>query len=183
MTRSIGLAAFCAVAASLAGCAGGPVGNPTVPAPVKPVALQSYLGRDYELARYDQGFERNCEGVTAEYAALSGGLVSVINTCHKGAPDGPLSIARGRAKTVGDPQGAKFKVSFFGPFFVGDYWVLDHGDNYEWSIVGEGSGRYLWLLTRNATPTEAEKTDILTRAKALGYDTGMLRFTKQPPAS
>ena len=30
----------------------------------------------------------------------------------------------------------------------GDYWVLDHADDYSWSIVGEGSGRYLWLLSR-----------------------------------
>ena len=168
-------------AMSLAGCAGGPVGNPTVPAPLKSVELSRYLGRYYEMARYEQGFERGCEGVTAEYATLPDGLVSVVNTCHKGEPGGPVSVTRGRAKPVGDPQGAKFKVSFFGPFFVGDYWVLDHGDNYEWSIVGEGSGRYLWLLTRDATPSEAEKSAILARAKALGYDTGMLRFTKQPP--
>ena len=169
-------------AASLVGCASGPVGNPTVPAPVKTVELSRYLGRYYEMARYEQAFEHGCEGVTADYATLPGGLVSVTNTCRKGAPDGPVSIARGRAKPAGDPQGAKFKVSFFGPFFVGDYWVLDHGDDYDWSIVGEGSGRYLWLLTREAVPGEATRTLILARAKALGYDTSLLRFTKQPPA-
>jgi apolipoprotein D and lipocalin family protein len=166
---------------SLAGCVSGPVGNPTVPAPTKMVALDRYLGRYYEMARYEQGFERGCEGVTAEYAALPNGLVSVVNTCHKGAPDGPVNAVHGRAKAVGDAQGAKFKVSFFGPFFVGDYWVLDHGDNYEWSIVGEGSGRYLWLLTRDPAPSEAERSLILARTKALGYDTNLLRFTKQPP--
>ena len=176
-----GLAAL-AAALGLSACAGGPVGNPTVPEPTKSVALDRYLGRYYEMARYEQGFERGCEGVTADYGVSPGGLVSVTNTCRKGAPDGTVSIAHGRAKPVGDAQGAKFKVSFFGPFFVGDYWVLDHGDNYEWSIVGEGSGRYLWLLTRDAVPPEAEKSAILARAKVLGYDTGMLRFTKQPPA-
>ncbi|MGH1558310.1 lipocalin family protein [Caulobacter segnis] len=34
----------------------------------------------------------------------------------------------------------------------GDYWVLDHADDYSWSIVGEGSGGILWLLSRRACP-------------------------------
>ena len=46
-----------------------PVGNQRVPEPAKPVDLERYLGRWYELARYDVGFERRCEGVTADYAA------------------------------------------------------------------------------------------------------------------
>jgi apolipoprotein D and lipocalin family protein len=72
-------------------------------------------------------------------------------------------------------------VSFFGPFF-GDYWVLDHADDYAWSIVGEPSGRYLWILSRNATPTPAALAALKSRAAALGYDVTMLRETKQPPA-
>ena len=73
---------------------------------------------------------------------------------------------------------AKLKVSFFGPFF-GDYWIMDHADDYSWAIVGEGSGKYLWLLSRRV-PTPADREALTARAKALGYDVGMLRQTKQP---
>jgi apolipoprotein D and lipocalin family protein len=73
-------------------------------------------------------------------------------------------------------------VSFFGPFFVGNYWVMDHADDYAWTIVGEPSGKYLWILTRQATPPQAEKDALVARVAALGYDTKMLRFTRQPPA-
>ena len=55
--------------------------------------------------------------------------------------------------------------------------MLDHADDYSWSIVGEGSGRYLWLLTRKP-PTPAELKALTDRAKAMGYDTSMLRVTK-----
>jgi apolipoprotein D and lipocalin family protein len=79
---------------------------------------------------------------------------------------------------LADPVGkAKLKVSFFGPFYVGDYWVLDHADDYSWSIVGEGSGRYLWLLTRER-PTPAQLSALTDRARAMGYDTAMLRVTR-----
>ena len=74
---------------------------------------------------------------------------------------------------------AKLKVSFFGPFY-GDYWVLDHADDYSWSIVGEPSGRYLWILNRKATPPEAEVQRLIGRVRELGYDTTMMLRTKQP---
>jgi apolipoprotein D and lipocalin family protein len=101
----------------------------------------------------------------------------VINRCRK--PDGKTTQATGRAKIVDRISGAKLKVSFFGPFY-GDYWVMDHAEDYSWSIVGEPSGRYLWLLARTANPAPAEREALIARAKALGYDTAMLRITQQP---
>jgi len=111
------------------------VGNPRPPEPVRAVELNRYLGRWYELARYDMAFERGCEAVTADYSLRPDGLIKVVNSCHKGAEDGPLAVAVGRAKRVGDPLGARLKVSFFGPFYA-DYWVLDHAPDYAWAIVG-----------------------------------------------
>lgn len=167
---------------AVAACVIRPVSEGRVREPAKPVDLERYLGKWYEFARYDQAFERNCEGVTAEYAMRPDGLISVVNTCRKGSPDGPVKVAEGKAKVVEGSQGAKLKVSFFGPFFVGDYWVLDHADDYGWSIVGEGTGRYLWVLTRAPVLPQAEAQALLDRVAGLGYDTERLHMTEQPPA-
>lgn len=156
----------------------GKSGNARVPEPAKPVDLSRYAGRWYELARYENGFERNCEAVTADYAARDDGLIDVTNSCRKGGMDGPLDVAKGRAKIVAGSGNAKLKVSFFGPFFFGDYWVLDHADDYSWSIVGEPGGRYLWILTREAKPASDVKAALIDRVRALGYDTSMLRITQ-----
>lgn len=165
------------LAMSLSACVSGPVGNPRPPQPAKTVELDRYLGKWYEVARYDMRFEKGCEGVTAEYSKRPDGLIRVLNTCHQGAVDGPVKTSEGKAKIVDTTTNAKLKVSFFGPFY-GDYWILDHADDYGWSIVGEGSGRYLWLLSRKL-PTQADREALTARAKALGYDVGLLRPTKQ----
>jgi apolipoprotein D and lipocalin family protein len=173
------LALISLAAIGLAACASmtaGPVGNSAVPQPAKPVDLKRYAGLWYEMARYENRFERNCEAVTAAYRALPNGMVEVVNSCHKGAVGGPLKVAKGRAKLVAGSQDAKLKVSFFGPFF-GDYWVLDHADDYSWSIVGEPSGRYLWILTRAAKPDPATRDILLSRVKALGYNSRLIRLT------
>jgi apolipoprotein D and lipocalin family protein len=180
-SRLLAFGGFGLAAIGLAACSGlitrHPVGNRAVPQPHKKVELQKYLGRWYEIARYEQGFQKGCEGVTADYSQRADGSIDVLNRCRK--PDGKSSEARGRAKVIDRETKAKLKVSFFGPFY-GNYWILDHGDDYSWSIVGEPSGRYLWILDREATPAEAKVQKLIARARDLGYDTSMLRRTRQP---
>jgi apolipoprotein D and lipocalin family protein len=169
---------FVAALLLLAGCVAGPVGNANVPQPAKPVDLSRYLGVWYEIARYENSFERGCTNVTAEYRARTDGLVDVINTCRR-SPTGELSVARGRARVVPGSGNAKFKVSFFGPFFFGDYWVLDHAADYSWSIVGEPSGRFLWILSRQKSPAPAKLAVLRSRVAGLGYERKLLRSTPQ----
>jgi apolipoprotein D and lipocalin family protein len=174
-------AALIGTVIALAGCSTllqrHPVGNRAVPEPAKAVELQRYVGRWYEIARYEQSFQKGCEGVSADYSLGSDGSIAVVNRCRK--PDGKISEARGRAKIVDSTSNAKLKVSFFGPFY-GDYWVLDHADDYSWSIVGEPSGRYLWILAREPTPPKANMDSLIQRVRNMGYDVSMLLRTKQP---
>jgi len=176
---------------ALPACVGspGPVGNTAVPAPAKPVALDAYLGTWFEYARYEAPFQTGCEGVTADYSLrdTSGdAILRVVNSCYKGGLDGEFEQSTGRAKIVEGTDGAQLKVSFFGPFY-GDYWVLDRGEPdtgtdglYPWSIVGEPSGRYLWILTREARPDAAMRTMLEARVRELGYDWSLVRFTQHP---
>jgi apolipoprotein D and lipocalin family protein len=153
-----------------------PVGNRNVPEPSKPVDLERYLGRWYEIARYEQRFERGCTAATADYSLRDDGNIDVVNRCLKSG--GRQSEARGIAKVVDRNSNAKLKVSFFRPFY-GDYWILDHADDYSWSIVGEPSGRYLWILSREANPGSDEVGQLVDRVVALGYDTSMLVMDKR----
>jgi apolipoprotein D and lipocalin family protein len=181
MARILPLALSLA-ALSLGGCAAlqkGPVGNSMVPSPAKPVEIESYLGRWYEVARYEQSFQKGCEAVTADYSLTKPDEIKVVNTCHAGGVTGKEKVAKGKAKIVAGSNNAKLRVSFFGPFY-GDYWVLDRADDYSWAIIGEPSGRYLWLLHRQAKPGDAALQKLSARAAAFGYDMKLLRWTKQP---
>lgn len=181
MNRKFTAATLVIAALVLSGCATvfskHPIGNSAVPQPAKAVDVSRYLGRWYELARYEQGFQKDCDGVTVDYALRSDGKIAVTNRCRK--PDGKVSDAKGRAKIVDPTTNAKLKVSFFGPFY-GDYWVLDRAPDYSWAIIGEPSGRYLWILGREATPGKPKVDELIGRARALGYDTSMIRITSQP---
>jgi apolipoprotein D and lipocalin family protein len=177
--RASALLVTAAVIALLNACAvldKGPVGNAAVPQPAKAVELDRYLGRWYEYGRYEASFQKDCEAVTADYARADKGTISVLNSCRKGGVSGKASTAKGKANVVEGSNGAKLKVSFFGPFY-GDYWVLDRADDYSWAIVGEPSGRYLWMLTRQAKPAPADAALLQSRVKELGYNWSLVRIT------
>ena len=149
------------------------------PPVVQSVDLERYAGRWFEIARYDVSFQRGCEGVTAQYRPLEDGEIEVINACRKDGLDGEVDTITGRARVVDGSGGAKLKVSFFGPFFLGDYWVIDLAQDYSWAVVSEPRGRFLWILSRTPQMDEAVLADRLTWLAAQGYDTDALRFTQQ----
>ena len=165
-------------AALLSACASQPVyRRAEAPlAAVPTVDPDRYLGRWFEIARYPNSFQKECEAVTATYSRRDDGLIKVVNAC--GAIEGSLGReAVGRAKIVDLQSNAKLKVSFFGPFW-GDYWIIDLKDDYSRAIVGEPSGRYLWVLARDPAISEAERADIITTLGGLGYPAEPLHFTR-----
>lgn len=171
-----------AAMAGLSGCVSPPVnrsaGTPLTTVPY--VELDRYAGRWYEIARLPNSFEEDCEGVTADYARRADGLITVINTCRQGSAAGDIKTATGRARVVDAQSNARLKVSFFGPFW-GDYWIIGLEKDYSLALVGEPSGRYLWMLARTPTIDAAAKSAALSRLTALGYDVTKLYFPEQPP--
>lgn len=144
---------------------------------VSHVDLKKYLGKWYEIARYPNGFQKDCAGqVTATYTEREDGKIAVLNECRK--KDGKIKAAKGKAK-VDDPKtNSKLRVTFFWPFY-GDYWILDLDQNYEFAVVGEPDRKYLWILSRTAQMDPAVYDAILERLKGQHYDVSKLVRTPQ----
>lgn len=155
-----------------------PVINPKVPQPAKPVDLARYAGKWFELARHENRFQKGLDSVTADYTVERADRLAIVNSGLR-AGETVREESEGHAIVADDATGAKLKVSFFGPLYTGDYWVLDHCDDYDWSIVGEPTGRYLWLLSRAPHPDPALLQSLFDRIEALGYDRWALRITQQ----
>jgi apolipoprotein D and lipocalin family protein len=142
------------------------------------VELERYTGRWYEIARYPNFFERDCVGVTADYALREDGRISVLNTCVQGSLDGSVRTIQGVARVVDRSTNAKLAVTFFGPF-EGDYWILELGEDYEYAVVGEPRRRFLWILAREPVLDDQLFEDILSRLPERGYDPDRLEEVEQ----
>jgi apolipoprotein D and lipocalin family protein len=151
-----------------------------IPENVSPVAgfeIKRYLGMWYEIARLDHSFERGLEKVTAEYSIRDDGGVNVVNRGFD-AKNNEWKTATGKAYFVNDPGTGFLRVSFFGPFY-GSYVIIDlDKKNYSYSIVCGPDRSYLWILSRDPEMPEKVKSDLVEKAKALGFETDKLIYVK-----
>lgn len=162
---------FVAILASLfSGCDSAPkVDNSTV----KLADLNRYLGYWYEIARFDNNFERDMDYAMAHYTLRDDGKIDVLNT---GIRDGRAKDAKAIAKTTG--VSGLLRVSFFGPFYS-DYRILMIDSAYQYALVGGSTEKFLWILSRTPQLDDATKSLILAEADRRGYNTSKLYWVKQ----
>ena len=112
-----------------------------------------YTGTWYEIARYQQGFEKSLVGVTAEYSLRPDGRIDVLNSGFKKSLDRDISSIKAVAWQPDPSKPGALKVRFFG-LFVSDYLVfaLDQ-EGYSWALVGNNSRGFLWFLSRSPAVT------------------------------
>ena len=136
--------------------------------------VERYMGRWYEIARYDHRFERHLERCEAYYTLLPDGKISVVNTgidSRTGLP----KTAYGKGRTTKTP--GRLRVSFF-LFFYSDYNILALDKDYRWVLVGSRSPKYLWILSRTPTLEREQLDEILNIARSRGYDTSKLLYVQ-----
>ena len=107
---------------------------------------EKYLGKWYEIARFDFKFERNLDNTTAVYSLNKNGTIKVVNQGYNTIKK-EWKQAIGKAKFVKDERIAMLKVSFFGPFY-GGYNVLAIDAEYTYALIAGASLKYLWILSR-----------------------------------
>lgn len=147
---------------------------------VRKLDINKYMGRWYEIARFDHRFERGLVGVTAEYRLLPNGKIQVLNSGYEHSFDGTHKTIAGKASQPDPLEPGRLKVSFF-PLVSSDYYILELDEvHYSFALIGSSSDRYLWILSRTAELPEDTKEYLLDRAKARGYDTSRLYWTPQP---
>jgi apolipoprotein D and lipocalin family protein len=147
------------------------------PAPTKPVEVSRYTGRWYEIARIPNKLEEDCQGPTADYA-VDEDKVTVVQTCRRGSPTGPERVYHGAGRILDPGRNTKLRLTFFA-IISKEYWVLDHAADYGWAVIGDPSGKYLWLMARAAIPPPAERKAMIAAAGALGYDVARLEYPSQ----
>jgi apolipoprotein D and lipocalin family protein len=170
----------------LGACAGGPSGRAPDAPPLQAVAsvdVMRYKGLWYEIARYPNWFQRNCEGVTAEYGLTATSAISVTNTCRTGTKNGRPSVANGRANVIEGSNGARLAVNFAPiplPRGQGNYWILYLDTDYQTALIGSPSGQYLWMLARTPQISREQRAALEAAATANGFRLDMLKDTIQP---
>lgn len=147
------------------------------------VDLNRYSGKWFEIASIPAWFQKKCvKNTTAEYRGLDFNRIDVINTCEKS--DGSSNVANGIAHIADTETQADLRVSFvpffnFFGWFSGQYKIIALGESYDYSLVGDDTLRFGWILAR--TPTLSVETLVRLEKKiaSVGYDSCKFQMSIQ----
>lgn len=146
--------------------------------PVKNLNLERYLGRWYEVARFDHTFERGLVGCTADYSMNDDGTILVVNSGYKKTLDGKFDQSVGKARRPDPSKPGMLEVSFFMNIYS-QYNVLELAEDYRYALVGSKSDRYLWILSRTPQLSQADLDYLVKSAEKRGYNTDKLIWVEQ----
>ena len=143
---------------------------------VKQLDINRYMGKWYEIARYDHSFEKGMTHVIAEYTLEENGRIRVVN---KGMKEGELKEIVGKGKQP-EPEEypGQLKVSFF-LWFYADYYIMELDKDYQYALVGSSSDKYLWILSRTPKMEKVQLDKLLNNLIQRGYDISKLIFVEQ----
>ena len=143
---------------------------------VNQLNIAEYMGKWYEIARYDHSFEKGMTHVSAEYSLMPNGKIQVIN---QGIKDGEAKSIVGKAKQPSPTEyPGRLKVSFF-LWFYSDYYIMELNKDYQYALIGSSSDKYLWILSRTPEMPEVQLKGILQKMAQRGYDLSKLVFVEQ----
>ena len=175
------LVACISVAWSVAGTASAtPMPSPAVKAqPAKPVPVNLYTGRWYEIARTPNSMQADCQAATTDFSNWVAGAFKAVQSCHKGSPSGPLKVMKVDGKVLPLSQNAKIQLGMLGGLVSQEYWILDHADNDNWLIMATANQHYVWLLSRVPQLSAHDKAQAMTRLQQLGFSLAHMAFPQQ----
>ncbi|HRJ63954.1 lipocalin family protein [Brevundimonas sp. UBA2416] len=146
------------------------------------IALDQFDGRWFEIARSPNDVQKDCRRAQIDFNPQGRpNRYSIIVTCTRRA-DGVVETLRANARVTDPGTNARFRFTLTGLLGVGglagqNYWVWDHAPDYSWAIMALPDQSDWWVWHRSQSPAEAERSRLLARARALGFNTGAVVHT------
>lgn len=165
---------FCLIILYTASCIQPSIDKQTV----RSLDIKRFMGKWFEIARFDHHFEHNLVGSTIEYELQPTGEIKVTNTGYWEDFDGTCCQACGVAKIPNPDQPGSMRITYFLKFYA-EYNIMEvDEENYSYALIGSNTCHYLWLLSRTPTLSEKHIKYLLHKAKQRGYDISMLKWVK-----
>lgn len=138
--------------------------------------LDQFDGRWFEITRSENDVQKDCRRAQIDFNSQGRpNRYSIIVTCTRRA-DGVVETLRANARVTDPGTNARFRFTLTGLLGVGglagqNYRVWDHAPDYSWAIMGLTNKADWWIWHRNQTASDGDRTRLMARARALGFDT------------
>jgi len=165
-----------ALALLTTGCA--QADNKPLPATISELDLSRFEGKWFELARIPIPIARDWVNTCDIYSKNANGTWSVRYEGNKGTDAGPRKVLKQKLRIPDIASPGDMEVSFI-PFIWMKYRLLYMSEDYRYMLVGSSSMDLLWIMSRDARPTDAAYLTLVEKAASLGYEVSRLERVSQ----
>lgn len=137
--------------------------------------LDKYLGKWYEIAKFETKHQMDLDNVTATYSLKDNGKIKVHNVGYK---NGRKRAIKGSAWLQDKECTGSLYVRFFWPF-KSDYQVIHLPSDYRFAVVMGKEKDSLWILSRSPKMKRTDYKAIVKKLKEQGFQVNKLMKTKQ----
>ncbi len=169
-------ASIFALALLTAGCA--QAENKPLPATITELELSRFEGTWFEIARIPIPIARDWVDTCDIYIKNANGTWSVRYEGNKGTYAGPRKVLKQKLRIPDIARPGDMEVSFI-PFIWMKYRLIYMSEDYRFMLVGSSSMDLLWIMSREARPSDEEYLTLVEKAASLGYDTSRLERVSQ----
>jgi apolipoprotein D and lipocalin family protein len=151
-------------------------------AQARAVDLDRFDGRWFEIVRNPNTVQRDCSRAQIDFTPQGPPARYGLTVACTRRPGGQVETLRADARITDTTTNAKFRFTLTGLLSFGglagqNYWVWEHAPDYSWAIMGLPNRSNWWIWHRSQSPSEATRTQLIARARALGFSTANLVHT------
>ena len=133
------------------------------------VDLPRFMGDWYVIANIPTFIEKGAYNAVESYRLDKDGTIDTTFTFNKDAFDGPKKKYNPRGFVIDKVSNAVWGMQFIWPIKA-DYRIVYLNADYTQTIIGHEARRYVWLMARTPTITDADYQSMLTLIAREGYD-------------
>jgi apolipoprotein D and lipocalin family protein len=178
--RGLGRLAALLGLAIVGGCASGSM--PPLEAMDRKVDLERFMGDWYVIGFIPVTIpffsEEGAHNGVESYRLTEDGVIETTYTFRKGAFDGPEKRMTPKGWVYNEETNAEWRMQFLWPFKAA-YLIVYLDEDYQRTIIGVPSRKYVWIMSRDPQLSDADYQELLDHAARVGYDTEKVQRVPQ----
>lgn len=149
------------------------------PPTVRKVDLDRYMGEWFVIAAVPYSLEKGKVATSDIYRKRADGKMDNIFAFREGSFEAPQKTWEGTAWVIDHETNATWKVRLFWPL-TATYRILHLDPDYRWSVVSNGNGKLVWILSKDRQMPKHQYLDILEMLERDGFEASRLQKVPQP---
>jgi apolipoprotein D and lipocalin family protein len=166
--------------AILNGCAS--TSMPPLEAMDRKVDLERFMGDWYVIGFIPVTIpffsEEDAHNGLESYRLTDEGVIETTYTFRKGAFDGPEKRMTPKGWVHNEETNAEWRMQFLWPFKAA-YLIVYLDEEYQRTIIGVPSRKYVWIMSRDPELSDADYQELLDFVARVGYDSEKVQRVPQ----